>query len=75
MPDDWPEHPGHDLVWEYLRSYARRFDLYRNIEFNTAVVRVEPGRGEERGARSEKRFDVDLDPQLLDRSLLLQVGM
>jgi cation diffusion facilitator CzcD-associated flavoprotein CzcO len=62
MPDDWPEHPGHDLVWEYLRSYARRFDLYRSIEFNTAVVWVEPGRGEERGARSEKRFDVDLDP-------------
>lgn len=42
MPDDWPEHPGHELVWEYLRSYARRFGLYESIEFNTAVKRVEP---------------------------------
>lgn len=42
MPDDWPEHPGHDLVWQYLRSYARQFDLYANIEFNTAVSWIEP---------------------------------
>ena len=53
MPDEWPEHPGHELVWEYLRDYARRFGLYENIEFNTAVSGL--SRRRERGARSEER--------------------
>src|SRR5262245_49912956 len=54
MPDDWPEHPGHELVWQYLRSYARHFGLYASIEFNTEVKRIEAARrGEERGTRSE----------------------
>ncbi|MCI0335080.1 MAG: NAD(P)-binding domain-containing protein [Planctomycetes bacterium] len=42
MPADWPEHPPHELVWQYLRSYARHFDLYANIQFNTAVKWIEP---------------------------------
>jgi cation diffusion facilitator CzcD-associated flavoprotein CzcO len=42
MPTAWPEHPGHELVWQYLRSYARHFDLYADIEFNTGVERLEP---------------------------------
>jgi cation diffusion facilitator CzcD-associated flavoprotein CzcO len=42
MPDEWPEHPPHELVWQYLRDYARHFDLYSSIEFNTAVQRIEP---------------------------------
>jgi cation diffusion facilitator CzcD-associated flavoprotein CzcO len=42
MPDEWPEHPGHQLVWQYLRDYARRFDLYSNIEFNSSVEWIEP---------------------------------
>jgi hypothetical protein len=68
MPDDWPEPPGHELVWEYLRAYARRFELYENIELNTAVTRIEPAtRIEELGSRSET-----LDsPLLAPRSSLL----
>jgi hypothetical protein len=42
MPDDWPEHPGQELIGEYLRDYARKFGLYSQIEFNTAVDRVVP---------------------------------
>ncbi len=42
MPDDWPEHPGHELVWQYLRNYARRFDLYPHIQFNSSIQRIEP---------------------------------
>jgi len=42
MPRDWPEHPGHELVWQYLRDYARHFRLYGSINFNTAVSRIEP---------------------------------
>jgi cation diffusion facilitator CzcD-associated flavoprotein CzcO len=41
MPAEWPEHPPHELVWQYLRSYARRFGLYGRIEFNTTVARIE----------------------------------
>jgi hypothetical protein len=42
MPDEWPEHPPHELVWQYLRDYARHFGLYSSIEFNTAVQSIEP---------------------------------
>jgi cation diffusion facilitator CzcD-associated flavoprotein CzcO len=42
MPDDYPDYPHHRQVWEYLRGYARHFDLYRLIEFNTPVERIEP---------------------------------
>jgi len=42
MPADWPDYPGHRLVQEYFQSYARHFDLYQRIEFNTAVARIEP---------------------------------
>jgi cation diffusion facilitator CzcD-associated flavoprotein CzcO len=45
MPAEWPEHPGHELVWQYLRDYARHFDLYRSIQFDTAVQRIEPAWG------------------------------
>ena len=42
MPEDYPEFPGHELVFEYLRNYARHFDLYNHIEFGTSVARMEP---------------------------------
>lgn len=54
MPDEWPEHPGHELVWEYLRDYARQFELYENIEFGTAVARLERA-SDQRGAASGEK--------------------
>lgn len=42
MPADWPAYPSHRLVQEYFQSYARHFDLYRQIQFDTSVERAEP---------------------------------
>jgi cation diffusion facilitator CzcD-associated flavoprotein CzcO len=41
MPANWPAHPGQQLVGQYLRDYARHFDLYAGIEFGCAVSRIE----------------------------------
>lgn len=41
MPQSYPEYPHHELVWDYLRSYAQHFELYDTIEFNTSIERVE----------------------------------
>jgi cation diffusion facilitator CzcD-associated flavoprotein CzcO len=45
MPEAYPHFPSHEQAWEYLRSYARHFGLYKRIEFNTAVERIEPTEG------------------------------
>jgi cation diffusion facilitator CzcD-associated flavoprotein CzcO len=37
MPEDWPAYPGHAQVLQYLRDYARHFDLYPLIRFNTVL--------------------------------------
>ncbi|KAK8961289.1 putative flavin-containing monooxygenase 1 [Platanthera guangdongensis] len=42
----WPETvtevlPNHAQVWEYLESYAQRFDLLRHVRFGKKVVGVE----------------------------------
>ena len=42
MPDDFPEFPGHRQVLEYVRGYAKTFDLEKHIQFNTAVEKIEP---------------------------------
>jgi cation diffusion facilitator CzcD-associated flavoprotein CzcO len=42
MPADWAEHPRHELVWQYLRDYARHFELYRHISFGRSIKRIEP---------------------------------
>jgi cation diffusion facilitator CzcD-associated flavoprotein CzcO len=38
MPADWPAYPGHAQVLQYLRDFARHFDLTSLIRFNTAVT-------------------------------------
>lgn len=37
MPEHWPAYPAHHQVLEYLRNYARNFDLYSLIRFGNAV--------------------------------------
>jgi cation diffusion facilitator CzcD-associated flavoprotein CzcO len=40
MPDDYPDYLNHEQVLAYLRDYARHFNLYDHITFNTAVNEV-----------------------------------
>ena len=42
MPKAYPPYPSREQVHDYLRTYAREFGLYDNIEFNRSVDRVEP---------------------------------
>jgi len=42
MPRHWPAYPDHRQCLDYLRSYARHFDLDRHISFGTTVERIEP---------------------------------
>lgn len=37
MPEHWPAYPSHRQVLEYMQAYARHFDLYPLIRFNTGV--------------------------------------
>ncbi len=46
MPDHLPDYPSHRQVLEYLRDFARAYDLYRAIELGTAVERAELQDGE-----------------------------
>lgn len=41
MPDEYPDYLRQDQVCEYLRSYARHFDIYPHIQFNTSVESCE----------------------------------
>jgi cation diffusion facilitator CzcD-associated flavoprotein CzcO len=40
VPADWPEYPHHLQIAEYLKSYAKHFNLTDRITFSTEVVRV-----------------------------------
>jgi cation diffusion facilitator CzcD-associated flavoprotein CzcO len=40
MPAEYPDYPSHWQVLEYMRNYARAFDLYSHIEFKTAVEEI-----------------------------------
>lgn len=42
MPKEYPPFPSRQQVFDYLQAYARRFGLYDQIEFNTAIERIEP---------------------------------
>lgn len=42
MPEDYPEFPNHRQVLDYLRGYAKHFQLNKHIQFNTAVEKIEP---------------------------------
>ena len=42
MPEDYPHYPNHRLMLNYIRSYARQFNVYKNAHFNTGVTRIGP---------------------------------
>ncbi|MFQ5973061.1 MAG: flavin-containing monooxygenase [Alphaproteobacteria bacterium] len=41
MPENYPDYPGHEQVLAYLRAFARAYDLYPGITFDTRVTSVE----------------------------------
>jgi cation diffusion facilitator CzcD-associated flavoprotein CzcO len=42
FPEEYPDYPGHRLVWKYLESYARDFGFLDTIEFGRSVQSVTP---------------------------------
>lgn len=42
MPDDYPDYPSNELILRYIRDFAKKFDLYDGIEFNTEVISARP---------------------------------
>lgn len=40
MPDDYPDYPSHEQLLAYFRAYARHFNLYPYIRFQTRVRHV-----------------------------------
>lgn len=45
MAEEVAIYPHHRQMAEYFRNYARHFDLYRNYEFSTEVISVQPQDG------------------------------
>jgi cation diffusion facilitator CzcD-associated flavoprotein CzcO len=41
MPKSIPVYPNHFQVHEYMKDYARNFDLYEHIRFNTSIEQIE----------------------------------
>ncbi|MFX3653936.1 MAG: flavin-containing monooxygenase [Paracoccaceae bacterium] len=42
MPEHWPDYPRHDLILDYVRSFARAFGLYDHARFGAAVASARP---------------------------------
>ena len=38
MPEDYPDYPSHEQVLAYFQSYARHFNLYPHIQFNSRIT-------------------------------------
>jgi cation diffusion facilitator CzcD-associated flavoprotein CzcO len=47
MPGEYPDYPNHAQALEYLRSYARAYELYQFIRFGRAVDRAERVEGDD----------------------------
>ncbi len=41
MPTDYPDYPSHQHLATYFQNYAKYFDLYPHIQFNTLVKKCE----------------------------------
>lgn len=53
MPEDYPDYPSHEHVLAYFRAYAREFDLYPYIQFNTSV--------QEATLQEDQRWELELN--------------
>lgn len=42
MPDEYPDFPSRQNMYDYMKDYAQHFDLESDIEFNTKVIFVRP---------------------------------
>jgi thioredoxin reductase len=45
MPDDYPDHPSHEMIARYLDDFVDHFGFRGRIRFRTEVTRVEPAPG------------------------------
>ncbi len=41
MPDHYPDYPSNRQIFDYMKSFARAYDLYPHITFNTEVTNTE----------------------------------
>ncbi|MFY0652378.1 MAG: NAD(P)-binding domain-containing protein [Cyclobacteriaceae bacterium] len=41
MPDDFPDYPSHQQLYNYFNGYAEHFELHKYIQFNTAIEKAE----------------------------------
>lgn len=64
MPEDYPDYPGHKQLADYFQAYAREFNLYPHIQFQTLVKSCERNADgkwvvtiEKFGATSTRVFD------------------
>jgi thioredoxin reductase len=64
MPEDYPDYPGHKHLANYFQAYAREFNLYPHIQFQTLVKSCERNADgkwvvtiEKFGASSTRVFD------------------
>ena len=37
IPDDYPDYPSHQQLADYFQAYAKQFNLYQHIDFQTLV--------------------------------------
>ncbi len=42
MPEDYPDFPSAQQMWDYLNAFADRFNLRKSIELNRQVTHVRP---------------------------------
>ncbi len=42
MPEDYPDYPSHELVYQYFENYTIHFGIKKYISFRTEVVSVTP---------------------------------
>jgi len=45
IPDDYPEFPHHSLVYKYMKSYVKHFNLYKYMSLDSKVERIVKNNG------------------------------